>query len=129
MMERPRLLHRLQAALQAGHVYVVAPAGYGKTVLLRTLSARQPHAHYLALEPADADLSHLQKRLAAVQQAPDEDAQTTLMLDDAHYLSGLCGGCSRSHVSRFMCHARCSAVFRSPLSPPSSSPPPPAPPS
>jgi len=86
LLVRPRLLHSLQAALQSGHVLITAPAGYGKTVLLRSLAAHRLFTYYLPLAPADADLPHLQERLGEVPQAAQRQPQTTLLLDDVHHL-------------------------------------------
>ncbi len=80
---RPRLLRRLLAALEVGHVLMVAPAGYGKTTLLRSLVAHRPHTYYLALTPGDVDLAHLRVRF---QQAVPPHQDSLLLLDDVHYL-------------------------------------------
>ncbi len=85
---RPRLLHSLQAALRSGHVLVTAPAGYGKTILLRSLAAYQPYTFYLPLSPADADLPYLQARLRDALPPAYRESQSILMLDDIHHVEG-----------------------------------------
>lgn len=76
LLIRPRLVHSLQAALRPGHVLITAPAGYGKTLLLRSLAAHRPYACYLPLTPADADPPHLQARLEEVQPAVSQQLAT-----------------------------------------------------
>ncbi|NOX61437.1 MAG: hypothetical protein GXP42_05760 [Chloroflexi bacterium] len=85
-MVRPRLLRKIEAALSAGHVLITAPAGYGKTVLLRSLSAHRPHSFYTRLTPADADLSRLQEKLGPAQRSARGQSFTALLLDDVHHL-------------------------------------------
>ncbi len=82
---RPRLLRRLLAALEVGHVLMVAPAGYGKTTLLRSLASHRPHTYYLALTPGDVDLAHFRARF---QQAAPSTPDSLLLLDDVHHLEG-----------------------------------------
>lgn len=86
LLTRPRLLRSLQAALRSSHVLIIAPAGYGKTVLLRSLAAQQPHTYYLSLSSADVDLPHLRSRLEEVRQLARHAPQTTLLLDDVQHL-------------------------------------------
>ncbi|MCC9078133.1 hypothetical protein FKZ61_018705 [Litorilinea aerophila] len=86
ILERPRLYGELQELLAAGHVALVAPAGYGKSVLLRALAARRPHAFLLQLEPADADLARLQARWEALCSQAQDLARATLLLDDIQHL-------------------------------------------
>lgn len=81
VIDRPRLLRRLGAALRQGHVLIEAPPGYGKSTLLRAFALHTPHAHYLALTPADADLRQLQTRLQTQLQPG-----ALLLLDDVHTL-------------------------------------------
>ena len=63
MLARPRLLRRLNSALTYGHAVIIAPGGYGKSILLRSLATQRPNTHYLALTPTDADRAVLQPRL------------------------------------------------------------------
>lgn len=81
-LERQPLLKRLAAALDLGHVLIIAPGGYGKTMLLRMLMRYRPRAHYLALSPADADLAYLQERCQ-----PLLSPENTVILDDIHHLA------------------------------------------
>lgn len=82
VIDRPRLLRRLGAALRQGHVLIDAPPGYGKSTLLRAFALNTPHAHYLALTPVDADLAQLQTHLHAWLH---RDA--IILLDDMHVLN------------------------------------------
>lgn len=55
-VDRPRLLQRLQAAVQAGpFTLLCAAAGYGKTAVLTQLAAQQPAGTALAWVDADHD--------------------------------------------------------------------------
>lgn len=83
-LERPRLLRRIQEALRSHHLLITAPAGYGKSVLLRSLLARRPDSHYLLLTPADADLTYFQARTE-----PLLATAATIILDDVHHLDDL----------------------------------------
>ena len=55
MMPRPRLTDLLVRADGAGVVSIVAPAGYGKTTLLRQWADHVSHVGYVALEDRDND--------------------------------------------------------------------------
>jgi ATP/maltotriose-dependent transcriptional regulator MalT/DNA-binding SARP family transcriptional activator len=79
---RQRLVQALQQALASGHVLIEAPAGYGKTVLLRHLSARRPDTYYFKLTPAHVDLALLRAQLQ-----PRLTRGTTILLDDVHLLA------------------------------------------
>lgn len=81
LLPRSHLLSRIQAALRYAHVFVIAPAGYGKSSLLRSLVAHQPDSYYVPLSPGDADLAVLQSRLAHL---PAE--AKLIALDDLHWL-------------------------------------------
>lgn len=81
LLDRPRLLRRLGAVLHQGHVLIEAPPGCGKSTLPRAFARHTPHAHYLALTPADADLRQLQTRWQTRLQPG-----ALLLLDDAHTL-------------------------------------------
>jgi len=61
---------------------MLAPGGYGKSVLLRTLAAQRPNTLYLALTSADADRAVLQPCLGALINDP----KATVILDDVHHL-------------------------------------------
>ena len=82
-LARPRLARRVVAALREEHVVVLAPAGYGKSTLLRALALQHAGAQVVSLSLEDADIVHLQARLRPllVQGA-------TLLLDDVHHLQG-----------------------------------------
>ena len=83
MLARTRILKRINAALEHGDVYLSAPAGYGKSTLLRLLLGHRPAITLLALSPSDADLSQLQARLQ-----PHLPHSRTVVLDDVQYLTG-----------------------------------------
>jgi DNA-binding SARP family transcriptional activator/uncharacterized membrane protein len=84
MLERPHLLRALNTALRRGHVLINAPAGYGKSMLLRRFASQRPNSYYLLLTPGDADLATLSARIDALQTP----ANATLLLDDIHHLDG-----------------------------------------
>jgi DNA-binding SARP family transcriptional activator len=80
-LNRPKLLRRIADALRDSHVVIAAPAGYGKSTLLRTLAAQRPNTHHVHLSLADTDPAYLQTRLAPLLQAG-----VTVLLDDVHHL-------------------------------------------
>ena len=80
-IERPQLLARMQRALQTGHLFLLAPAGYGKSACLRALVAVRPTAHLCLLTPADNDRQLLQQRLQPALQNG-----RLILLDDIHHL-------------------------------------------
>ena len=82
-LARPRLVRRMGVALRDGPVLLIAPAGYGKSHLLRALLLQQPHAQHVQLSIEDSDVAQLQARLTPVLM---EGA--TLLLDDIHHLHG-----------------------------------------
>ncbi|MFN3979762.1 MAG: BTAD domain-containing putative transcriptional regulator [Caldilinea sp.] len=84
MLERPHLLRALGTALRSGHVLVNAPAGYGKSMLLRRFASQRPNSYYISLTSGDADLATLSARIHALQ-AP---VNATFLLDDIHHLDG-----------------------------------------
>ena len=59
---------------------ISAPPGYGKTTLLRSLQAERVQTQYLALGPADADLTYLRARLT-----PLLEQHGTVLIDDLHH--------------------------------------------
>lgn len=63
---RPRLLKRMAAAAERGVTLVSAPAGYGKTTLLRNWgNTRQEPTVWLSLDSRDNDSTRLGRYLAA----------------------------------------------------------------
>lgn len=82
LLTRPRLLKQLTNALQRGHLCILAPGGYGKTVLLHSLARQRPQTYYVALTLADADQAHLARRLQDLLQKK----AATIILDDVHHL-------------------------------------------
>lgn len=80
---RPRLLRMARSALEQGHLFLVAPGGYGKTLFLRSLVTQRPNSYYFALTQADADLTYLQARLTTALPQPT----ATIVLDDIHHLA------------------------------------------
>ncbi|NCC36076.1 MAG: hypothetical protein EOM24_29285, partial [Chloroflexia bacterium] len=81
VLRRPLLLDKIAALLEEGHLFINAPAGYGKTMLLQSLQTERPLTHLIALTPADSDLAVLAARLEALRQP-----ENTLLLDDVHHL-------------------------------------------
>lgn len=81
ILERGELLRRLDRALNQGNVLLSAPAGYGKSVTLRSLNARRPLSYYVPITAEDLDLVRLQSRLE-----PHIRGGVTLLLDDMHHL-------------------------------------------
>jgi ATP/maltotriose-dependent transcriptional regulator MalT len=66
LVSRPRLIERLNAGLHRKLTLVSAPAGFGKTALLRDwLAARGWPAAWLTLQDADNTPGHFLLRLAA----------------------------------------------------------------
>jgi ATP/maltotriose-dependent transcriptional regulator MalT/DNA-binding SARP family transcriptional activator len=82
-MRRSRLLEKITALLEEGHLFINAPAGYGKTMLLQSLQTERPHSYLIPLSPADSDPAVLQERLAGRLRP-----ENSLLLDDVHYLQG-----------------------------------------
>lgn len=80
-MRRPRLLEKVAALLEEGHLFINAPAGYGKTMLLQSLQTERPHSYLIPLTPADSDPAVLAERLEPLRQS-----KNCLLLDDAHHL-------------------------------------------
>ncbi|MBN1657564.1 MAG: AAA family ATPase, partial [Anaerolineae bacterium] len=89
LVERPRLLQRLDAGLRQGHrlILISAPAGFGKTTLLASWisSIEDRHADiqhrlaWLSLDEDDDDPARFLVYLrAAVQKAGVDSAQDTL---------------------------------------------------
>ena len=73
IIERPRLT-RLLVDVEAPIVLLVAPAGYGKTTLVRQWLADKPHAWHAATT-ASADVAALAARLAeAASEVAESDA-------------------------------------------------------
>jgi LuxR family maltose regulon positive regulatory protein len=88
---RPRLLTPLLEDGDAAVALLVAPAGFGKTTLLRQWAARDPRPFaWLTLDARDDDPMRLLARVSrAVDSARDRTApggRFVLVLDDAHAL-------------------------------------------
>ncbi|MCB8928437.1 MAG: HEAT repeat domain-containing protein [Ardenticatenaceae bacterium] len=83
LIERPRIAHRLRQILVNSHVLLTAPAGYGKSVVLRNFARDVPNAQLITLTQADRDLATLRARLRPFLNAP-----TIILLDDIHLLAG-----------------------------------------
>jgi LuxR family maltose regulon positive regulatory protein len=89
VIRRPRLVSPLCDPAAAPLTVVVAPAGYGKTTLLREWAERDPRPFaWLTLDARDSDAGRL---LASVTRAIDalegSDAYV-LVLDDVHTVDG-----------------------------------------
>jgi ATP/maltotriose-dependent transcriptional regulator MalT len=80
-MRRSRLLEKITALLDEGHLFINAPAGYGKTMLLQSLQTERPHTYLIPLTPADSDPAVLQERLAGLLRP-----ENAILLDDVHHL-------------------------------------------
>lgn len=62
--ERPRLMRRLAQAARYPIVFIVAPAGYGKTTALRQFLTLRPNAILIALSVAANSLEHFVRSFA-----------------------------------------------------------------
>ncbi|MBI1295609.1 hypothetical protein GC175_11710 [bacterium] len=80
-IRRTRLLDQIAAALSEGHLFINAPAGYGKTMLLQSLVTERRYTYLIPLTPADGDPAVLRQRLEPLLQA-----ENTILLDDVHHL-------------------------------------------
>ncbi len=78
---RPHLIRRVQEGLHQGTVWVSAPPGYGKSMLLRSLELHLPGSRYLPLTPSAIDPGNLQEVLASLEPA------RLRLLDDVHLLA------------------------------------------
>jgi LuxR family transcriptional regulator, maltose regulon positive regulatory protein len=89
-VRRPRLVHRLGDPDAPPLALVVAPAGYGKSTLLREWDACDPRPFaWVELGLYDNDVGRLRARVTAAVDAAvgdDADAPFVLILDDAHLL-------------------------------------------
>ena len=83
LIERPRIGHQLRQILVNSHVLLTAPAGYGKSVVLRNFARDVPNAQLITLTQADRDLATLRARLRPFLNTP-----TIILLDDIHLLAG-----------------------------------------
>ncbi len=87
---RPRLVAALAAPDPQRLVEIVAPAGFGKTLLLEEWSARDPRAFaWLTLSPAHDSARELLRAVARAVDAAHADApdgRIVLVLDDVHVL-------------------------------------------
>ena len=91
VVRRPALLRRLADPTAPPLAVVVAPAGYGKTTLLRDWERRddRPFA-WVTADERDDDGERLRDSVAAaVEAAVGDDAETAfvLVIDDAHVLT------------------------------------------
>lgn len=83
IIERPRIEQQLRRSLETSHVLLTAPAGYGKSVVLRSFCRHNPRTHLIPLTQADLDLAVLQARIK-----PFLEPGNMLLLDDLHLLAG-----------------------------------------
>ncbi|MCS6847604.1 MAG: LuxR C-terminal-related transcriptional regulator [Anaerolineae bacterium] len=90
-IERPRLLHALDAGLARKLILVDAPAGYGKTTLLaQWLHARPLPSAWLSLDEADDDLVTFLSYVALAARTVYADSMSsTAMLPSAAQLPSL----------------------------------------
>jgi pentatricopeptide repeat protein len=82
IIERARIERQLRRTLETSHVLLTAPAGYGKSVALRSFARSSPRIQLISLTQADLDLAVLQARLKPLLE-PDN----TVLLDDVHLLA------------------------------------------
>jgi LuxR family transcriptional regulator, maltose regulon positive regulatory protein len=81
LVSRPILVRRLAAARSVPVVLLVAPAGYGKTVLLSEWARYDDRRfNWVSLRPADGDPDHLRATLADLEPA----SGSVLVLDGLH---------------------------------------------
>ncbi len=87
LVARPGLVAALDAAGDGCVVVLSAPAGYGKTTLLRLweTAARRPFA-WVGLDDRDDDAERLQARVARARRGHRGAEHSVLVLDDAHVL-------------------------------------------
>ena len=87
LVARPGLVAALDAAGDGCVVVLSAPAGYGKTTLLRLweTAARRPFA-WVGLDDRDDDVERLQARVARARRGHRGAEHSVLVLDDAHVL-------------------------------------------
>ncbi|MFN3981303.1 MAG: BTAD domain-containing putative transcriptional regulator [Caldilinea sp.] len=111
LLPRLWLIRRIQRALRTSNVHLLAPAGYGKSTLLRTLVAYEPQSDYLALTPADADLAVLKQRIEAL---PTQIA--VVGVDDVHHLADAPE--SASWLAEWLHHRKVRSVLGGRIIPP-----------
>jgi LuxR family transcriptional regulator, maltose regulon positive regulatory protein len=87
LVARPGLVAALDAAGDGCVVVLSAPAGYGKTMLLREweAAARRPFA-WVGLDERDADPDRLLARVTRALRACRTGERAVLVLDDVHVL-------------------------------------------
>src|SRR5436305_5763524 len=84
LVPRPILVRRLAAARSVPVVLLVAPAGYGKTVLLSEWARLDDRAFtWVALHPADDDPDHLRRTLEDAGLAAGEVPRGSVVVLDA----------------------------------------------
>lgn len=81
MLPRPRLLRRLIQARDHGPIFLIAPPGYGKTILLREYAAHQPNTYLIRLHPESLESMRLEDRLAEIPPG------ATILMDDIQHLA------------------------------------------
>lgn len=82
-LQRRTLLRRISTLLEAQHVLILAPGGYGKSMLLEQLASQRPATHMIALRELGRDLALLQQTLTPLLKNP----RATLLIDDLHLLN------------------------------------------
>jgi LuxR family transcriptional regulator, maltose regulon positive regulatory protein len=87
LIARPALVATLDAAGDGCVVVLSAPAGYGKTTLLREweAEARRPFA-WVELDERDDDAELLEARVARARRSQRRGERCVLVVDDAHVL-------------------------------------------
>jgi LuxR family transcriptional regulator, maltose regulon positive regulatory protein len=119
-VRRPRLVRALAAVDAPPLLLLTAPAGFGKTAVLREWEATDPRA--FAWVTLDERHDHGARLLAAVARAVDAavgaapDAPFVLVLDDAHVVrSGLAVEALKSIANDLPAHARLAVASRAEL--------------
>ena len=81
-IERPRIGQTLRQIIADSHIFLTAPAGYGKTVALRRFVRDNPNAHFFTITAASLDLATLRAWVR-----PFHQTNSLIVLDDVHLLA------------------------------------------
>ena len=79
LVQRPRLIQKLNQGLECGFVLISAPAGYGKTTLLSAwLNRTDCAATWLSLDDSDNDPARFLTYLAAALRCIDPSIEDVI---------------------------------------------------